>query len=258
VALVALPAALAATPPGDDVTVKSVTTLPPVDKGDAQLTIAEAVPAVAVTAVGAPGGPIGVTLLEGADDSPVPDALVAVTVNVYDVPLLRPLTVQGDPGQGRLPPDQITVYPVMALPLGFGAAHLTIAVALPAVAVTAAGAPGGPIGVTLLEGADDGPAPDALVAVTVNVYDVPLLSPLTMQGDPMQGRLPPDQITVYPVMALPLGFGAVQLTVAWLLPAVAVTPVGAPGAPGAVGVTALDGADAGLDPYEFVAVTVNV
>ena len=50
-------------------------------------------------------------------------------------------------------------------------------------------------------------------------------------------------------MALPpLEAGAVQLTVAWALPAVAVAPVGAPGAvaAGAAGVTPLEGAEAGL------------
>ena len=52
--------------------------------------------------------------------------------------------------------------------------------------------------------------------------------------------------------------GAVQLTVADALPAVAVTPVGAPGADGALGVTALDGAEAGPAPFALVADTVNV
>ena len=33
---------------------------------------------------------IGVTALDGAEAGPVPAAFVAVTVNVYDVPLTRP------------------------------------------------------------------------------------------------------------------------------------------------------------------------
>jgi hypothetical protein len=45
-------------------------------------TLAEALPRVAVTEVGAPGTLPGVTLLEGADARPVPIAFVAVTVNV--------------------------------------------------------------------------------------------------------------------------------------------------------------------------------
>ena len=48
-------------------------------------------------------------------------------------------------------------------------------------------------------------------------------------------------------------------TVAWALPAVAVTLVGALGTvAGAVGVTLLDGVDAGPCPIAFVARTVNV
>ncbi len=43
--------------------------------------------------LGAPGAPVGVTALDGADAGPVPASLVAVTVNVYAVPLTRPLIV---------------------------------------------------------------------------------------------------------------------------------------------------------------------
>jgi hypothetical protein len=47
---------------------------------------------VALTAVGAAGavGAVGVTELEGAEGSPLPTALVAVTVNVYAVPGVSP------------------------------------------------------------------------------------------------------------------------------------------------------------------------
>jgi hypothetical protein len=57
----------------------------------------------------------------------------------------------------------------MGLPFAAGTLKLTIAIALPADAVTSAGASGGPRGVTLLEGAEGGPFPAALKAVTVNV-----------------------------------------------------------------------------------------
>ena len=58
-------------------------------------------------------------------------------------------------------------------------------------------------------------------------------------------------------MALPpLEAGAVKLTVAWPLPAVAVTTVGAPGV--VAGVTLLDGLEAGPVPVELAAVTVKV
>ena len=81
--------------------------------------------------------------------------------------------------------------------------------------------------------------------------------PVTVTGvwadEPMNG------VTVYVVIVLPpLFVGAVQLTVADVLPAVAVAPVGAPGSPGPVGVTALDGKDAGPVPFTLLADTVKV
>jgi hypothetical protein len=49
-------------------------------------------------------------------------------------------------------------------------------------AVTAVGAPGIVAGVTALLLADADPVPKALVAVTEKVYEVPLVSPVTMQA----------------------------------------------------------------------------
>ena len=68
--------------------------LPPSDAGAVQVTVADPEPPVATTLVGAPGtaGP-GVTELDGADAGPVPIAFVAVTVKVYAVPLVSPVTV---------------------------------------------------------------------------------------------------------------------------------------------------------------------
>ena len=58
-------------------------------------------------------------------------------------------------------------------------------------------------------------------------------------------------------MALPpFDAGAVKLTVAWVLPATAVTVVGAPGT--VAGVTPLEAADAEEFPTTFVATTVKV
>ena len=48
---------------------------------------------VADTPVGAPGTAEGITEEEAADAEPVPDTFVAVTVNEYEVPLVRPETV---------------------------------------------------------------------------------------------------------------------------------------------------------------------
>ena len=66
--------------------------LPPLLAGAVQLTVADAFPAVAVTPVGAPGRPFGVTAFEGDESEPVPLALVAETLKVYAVPLVRLLT----------------------------------------------------------------------------------------------------------------------------------------------------------------------
>jgi hypothetical protein len=62
-----------------------------------QLTTADASPAAALTEVGADGTPAGTTAALGAEAGPVPTALVAVTVNVYAVPFVRPVTVHVNP-----------------------------------------------------------------------------------------------------------------------------------------------------------------
>ena len=56
--------------------------LPPFEAGAVHDTEAEALPAVAVTPVGASGTVAGVTLLEADEGAPVPAVLVAVTVKV--------------------------------------------------------------------------------------------------------------------------------------------------------------------------------
>jgi hypothetical protein len=50
---------------------------------------------VAETEVGAPGTVDGIAEAEAVEAAPVPDAFVAVTVNVYAVPLVRPVIVHG-------------------------------------------------------------------------------------------------------------------------------------------------------------------
>ncbi len=90
-------------------------------------------------------------------------------------------------------------------------------------------------GVTALDGADAGPGPAALVARTVNVYEVPFVRPVTtavVVEPPTVAVMPPGlEVTVYPVIGLPPSLaGAVHETPAWALPRTAVMPVGAPGA----------------------------
>ena len=82
---------------------------------------------------------------------------------------------------------------------------------------------------TAFDGEDAGPVPPMFVAVTVNVYWTPFASPLTTIGlpVPVASRVPG---TRSPCTSSTGPSGGVKLTVAWLVPAVAVTPVGAAGA----------------------------
>ncbi len=57
---------------------------------------------------------------------------------------------------------------------------------------------------------------------------------------------------------LPLLEGAVQLTSAWLVAALAVTAVGAVGGVGTVGTTTFDSAETGPEPLALEACTVKV
>jgi len=82
---------------------------------------------------------------------------------------------------------------------------------------------------TLLDVADEGPVPTALVATTVKLYVVPLVSPITVIGlDAPVPIIPPGlEVTVYDVIALlPPDAGAVKLTEAPHGTAVAVPIVG--------------------------------
>ena len=67
---------------------------------------------------------------------------------------------------------------------------------------------------------------------------------------------PGVDVTVYPVIALPLANAPLKVTVACALPAAALTVVGAVGTPDSV--TLVVAADAALVPIAFVAFTVNV
>src|ERR1700687_6300943 len=159
---------------------------PPVEVGAVQLTVAWALPRTALTLVGAPGGPSGVTLFDCAEAVPVPTLLMAATVNVYAVPLARPVTIWVVAVELNVvavwavaPMYGVTVYPVTGLPpFPTGAVQLTVACALPAVADTPVGASGSVAGGTALEIPAD-PTPTALVAVTWMVSVVPVVSLVT-------------------------------------------------------------------------------
>ena len=102
---------------------------PPLDAGAVQdTTDCELAYEVAATPVGAPGTVAGVAGPEGLDGELVPAELVAVTVNVYEVPLVSPVTVQPveTVEQVNAPGVEVTVYPLMAAPpLLAGAVHDT-------------------------------------------------------------------------------------------------------------------------------------
>jgi hypothetical protein len=106
-----LPAPVPMEPPGLAVTVYCVIATPPLLVGGPKLTVAARLPAAAETAVGAPGTVPGITLVDGADAGPVPAELVAVTVNVYAVPLVRPPTTSGlaEPDAIRPPGLEVAV-----------------------------------------------------------------------------------------------------------------------------------------------------
>ncbi len=157
-------------------------------------------------------GALGVTGGEATEGAPVPTLFVAVTTNVYAVPLVKPPTTADVAPEivAVAPPGlAVTVYDVIGLPpVEAGATHDTVADVLPATAVTDVGAPGtvGALGVTGAEGADGAPVPTLFAAVTTNVYAVPLVKPPTTAdvAPEFVAVAPPGvAVTVYDVMGEP-------------------------------------------------------
>jgi hypothetical protein len=86
-----------------------VIALPPFDAGAVQLSETWPLPGVAVLSVGAPGTVRGVAL-SAFDGAPWPAALLALTVNEYDVPLARLEIVQlSDPPVEQVFPPGLAV-----------------------------------------------------------------------------------------------------------------------------------------------------
>lgn len=89
-----VPEVLQVNPPGLEVAVYEVMIAPPLLAGAVHDTVASAAPAEAVTEVGAPGtAAAGVTEEDAEELTELPMAFVATTVNVYAVPLVRPVIV---------------------------------------------------------------------------------------------------------------------------------------------------------------------
>jgi len=128
---------------------------------------------VALTEVGAPGTVDGVTAADAVEAAPVPDTFVAVTVNVYEVPFVRPATVHEVVAVVHVnePGEDVTVYELIeAPPLLTGAAHDTTDEAFAfEVPETEVGAPGTVEGTAAAEAVEAAPVPDTFLAVTLNV-----------------------------------------------------------------------------------------
>ena len=183
---------------GDDATVKPVRAVPPLDDGAVQVTVADAIPLVAVTPLGAGGAVAGVAAAEAVDAVPVPEALMAATVNVYEVPFFSPVKahvvevpvskVEQVAGVGTAGLE-VTAYPVTVEPPlleGVGSTQVIVDAAFwLEVAVTPIGVPGTADGTATADAFDHPlvprPVPVPLVALTWNSYEVPLVRPVTVQ-----------------------------------------------------------------------------
>jgi len=108
---------------------------------------------------------------EVAEATEVPMALVAVTVNEYPPPAVRPLTVQEVSAEVQVKPPavEVTVYEeIAAPPVEAGAVHDSVADPLPATATGLVGAPGTVAGVPETR-FDDAPLPTELTARMVTL-----------------------------------------------------------------------------------------
>jgi hypothetical protein len=117
---------------------------------------------------------VGDTELEALDAVDVPLAFVAVTVKVYEVPLIKPVTVIGDeaPDAVMLLGEDVTVYEVIADPPVAPAVNATEICPPTPVSVTApiVGACGTVVAVTPVDADEAEDAPVLLLAETVYVY----------------------------------------------------------------------------------------
>lgn len=148
-------------------------------------------------------------------------------------------------------------------PVTIGATQLAVIDPLPAAVVTEVDAPGTVTGVRVALAADGVLVPIALVAVTVIVYPVPLVSPVIVQV--VLGKVAPQvakpglAVAVYDKIAdPPSDGGAFQEAAIWELPGAPTAAVGGLGAVGTeIGVATTE-PDGGLVPPLLVAVTSMV
>ena len=125
-------------------------------------------------------------------------------------------------------------YSVIGEPLfDDGAVQLTVALPVPAFALTFVGAVGAPA-VVAFDAGDAGPVPTTFLAATLNVYVVPFVKPVMVWVVAVElnvtggcGVVPTKGVITYPVIGEPFDDGAVHDIVADAFPGDA---VGAPGA----------------------------
>ena len=176
------------------ITLYSVITPPPV--GAVKETLTEVEPDIVLkTLVGAFG--LVVTMDDGVDAIEIPLELVAVTVNVYGVFDVNPVIINDvvEPdfvttGIPKIVDALVIVYPlVMIKPLPVGAVKVIVAEdEYITLAETLVGAFG--LVVTADDAIDAAETPDALVAVTVNVYGVLDVNPVIIND-----TVEPDFVT---------------------------------------------------------------
>ena len=199
---------------------------PPVDAGALHDTVAFALPAVALIPIGLLGTVIGVIDEDAVDAVEFPAPFVATTVNVYEVPLVSPVTVAEvvDDVAVKLPGDDVTVYEVMTdPPVDAGALHETVDCPFPADALTLVGLPGTVIGVTGEDATDASEFPILFTAITVNVYVDPLVRPVIVADAPedVVVTLPGVVVIIYDVITeLPLFMGGVHVRRTCWFPAI--------------------------------------
>jgi len=247
-------------PPGDAVMVCDVAGHR--SKASATVTRTDPSPATTVGAAGTLGTGMGVTTADGADAAEVPPALVAVTVNVYAVPFVKPDTTH----EPNAPPIVQVAPPGDASTVCDVAGHTsnatltdTLTAPSPTTTPATAGTFGFAIGVTDADGSDAAEVPPAFVAVAVNVYAVPLVRPDTThepEAPTIVHVAPPGDATTVCDVAGHTSIASVTDTLA--APSL-MTTLGAAGVLGrAIGVADADAGDAADVPPAFVAVAVNV
>jgi hypothetical protein len=140
------------------------------------------------------GQRVGVTGLEAADSGLVPTPLVAVTVNVYGAPTVRPpILTDVAVADTATDPTQVpfwnahTVWPVTGEPPLSPSFHITVAERQPAAAATSVGAPGTVAIETGADGVTDtvdeyAPVPTGFTAATGKSY---------AEGDPPSAQHDP-------------------------------------------------------------------